>query len=248
MRASAMIIQTNEIEKARYQYQLTPIPNDKQQTVAKNAKTKQSIKTLLNANKTKRNAHFVVDNQDDEGCDYEEDDLMDQQTSTSTSITTSDNKASNAKVLELTQEHLSEHDKLHAQTSGHNGQYTNLTRDYILKWTSEYQPPKDEKPFPVGQIPLDIYGHKLANTQQYLNKASNNGTSKTTLANPESSPSKTKNEVHATANQSKNILSNPASSQQTVNTTTTTNNNIMSKKSAVAANTVQKPIISKFIS
>jgi hypothetical protein len=283
MRASAMIIQTNEIEKARYQYQLMPsnnndtpsTPAEKHQALAKIVKSTKQQQTnkmyLLMLSNKHKTRHIDDDNIDDIDCDYDDNDeflATDEQTTTNTSIATNENNKAQSnltKILKLTQERLSEHDKVHAQTSGHNGQYTNQTRDYIIKWTNEYQPPKDEKPFPVGQIPLDIYGHKVSNSPQYLNKMANNysnsnnaysscanGPNKSLPVNNETQAANltTKSEnqnsaINSTKEKTNNKQYTSIEHNQSVNSntaTTTKNSNNVNKAQTNTNQTVQKQL------
>ncbi len=66
----------------------------------------------------------------------------------------------------LTEELIKEHNKTHDLGSG-NGTFSSVTRDYIIRWVSEYVMP-DSMPFLDSEVPLEAYGTKILNQPQYL--------------------------------------------------------------------------------
>ncbi len=83
------------------------------------------------------------------------------------------NKAANANGKQdnviypvLTEELIKEHNKTHDSGSG-NGTFSSATRDYIIKWASEYVM-TDLMPFLDSEVPLEAYGTKILNQPQYL--------------------------------------------------------------------------------
>lgn len=68
----------------------------------------------------------------------------------------------------LTEEVMKEHNRIdEAGSSSGSGAFSNFTRDYIIKWVSQYKL-TDEMPFAPGQIPIESYGVKILNEPQYL--------------------------------------------------------------------------------
>lgn len=225
LRASAMIIQTNEIEKTKYQYQYqhsnsnpaTPSGLNLAETGQTKLKSSQSFsnfqvpqfsstvyaslaavsgmkspKQFTNSTKltdlVKKNNYssknsnvrqisntttlgaMSIPNNCQNGDDDSSNDIQiieaTPKQKSSTKPTISQNKTLDKICPAITEEIMKEHNKTY-DTGSSNGTFSNFTRDYIIKWVSEYKH-TDEVPFSPGQIPIESYGVKVLNDPQYL--------------------------------------------------------------------------------
>lgn len=188
LRASAMIIQTNEIEKTRFQYYpsvgsanaappppppVTPAANSL--TVSKSKADKSHFqvpnppKALKNAkNKSDANLKHVstaTTLANSQAAIMGRNESPDDEESSSDVLIVSE-KNSNGEFV-LTEERLADHNKLYGSYSTGNGTFSTHTKDYINKWIGGLETAED-KPFPQEIIPIDSFGSKVLNDPQYL--------------------------------------------------------------------------------
>ena len=200
LRASAMIIQTNEIEKTKFQYNYTnssseckqplELPPAKLKTTTSfnnfqipaaspkpnqlNKKTSQLLKQISS---TSTMLALSLPPACPLGEDDSSNDILIIDTPKSTQYvakSASASKTGEPHVPTLTEELIIEHNKLHGSVGCGNGTFSSFTRDYITKWTLDYEP-TDEKPFTAGLIPIESFGVKVLNEPQYLQNKSRLG-------------------------------------------------------------------------
>lgn len=156
-RASAMIIQTNEIERARYQYQTLPLKTNSTLPIVNTSTTNANT---TNTKKPKNTDTSIEENTKQQTNIVKQESQQQQQVQNDTKSTTSSSiehikipskKVEQIKVLNLTVDNLTEHNKLVASL----GPYNSNTREYILKWIDACIIP-DEKPFPNEILPIEI--------------------------------------------------------------------------------------------
>lgn len=133
IKASALIIQTNEIEKSHRYNQL----NEQEEELEKQPGTSNNNKQLNNEDSLDETIEIKSD--------LDSNQELNAKNSKKKLIINNDK----IKILNLTVDNLAEHTKRAANL----GPFNNNTREYILKWTDGWAY-TDEKPFPVGEIPI----------------------------------------------------------------------------------------------
>ena len=198
LRASAMIIQTNEIEKTKFQYNYTSSSSESKQPVESpppklkstsfnnfqipapspkpqlNKKTSQMLKQISS---TSTMLALSLPPACPIGEDDSSNDILIIDTPKSTqyaSKSASASKSGEPHLPTLTEELIIEHNKLHGSVGCGSGTFSTFTRDYITKWTLAYEP-TEEKPFAAGLIPIESFGVKVLNEPQYLQNKSRLG-------------------------------------------------------------------------
>jgi hypothetical protein len=168
MRATAMIIQTSEIEKSRFysnKKEDTKIelnePSEKDKDIAKVSPK------LMNNNSTKKKlvqtkAKII------KAPAKNKKSLSNCSKSFSIESSPSSSTKSSEKVV-LTEELITEHNKLNGNLGRGNNTFNNTTKMYIMKWASENNY-ADEQPFEPVVIPIETFGIKILDQPQYLMK------------------------------------------------------------------------------
>ncbi|CAF0720036.1 unnamed protein product [Brachionus calyciflorus] len=195
LRASAMIIQTNEIEKTRFQYYTTtqnPTATTTTTTPVNQTNTKKSDDskpdaknhnfqvpqtppkntsktTLKNSKKSETNLKHVSTTTTlaNSNVNLGRNESPDDEESSNDVLIVAEKNVSPSELV-LTEELLLEHNKQFGSYSTGNGTFSSHTKEYINKWINELVAP-DDKPFPEDVIPIDSFGTKILNDPQYLN-------------------------------------------------------------------------------
>ena len=228
LRASAMIIQTNEIEKTRFQYYpaataltaaaaATPAGANTTATTKSGTRAEKNQfqvpnppRALKNTkNKSEANLKHVSTTTtlaNSQAGNMGRNESPDDEESSSDVLIVSEKNAE----FVLTEERLSEHNKLYGSYSTGNGTFSSHTKDYINKWIGGLELIED-KPFPQEVIPIDSFGAKVLNDPQYLTvKSRQQPQSAQTTKTAKSTAVTSQTKAKELAQPAKSVQTNPA--------------------------------------